>query len=108
MGRFQPCVRVTGHGRHAPIDGDLEFLNQRQLIEANRDRVLPANSGRPDTTSKFPKSGRAPVGLIQSTSLLGRECSGLSLMELFLLPALNSPFATIEANNPIMFGAEIR
>jgi hypothetical protein len=32
----------------------------------------------------------APVGLIQSASLLGRRCSGLSLMELFLLLALNS------------------
>src|SRR5713101_7398119 len=30
----------------------------------------------------------APVGLIQSTSLLGRECTGISLMELIHLPAL--------------------
>src|SRR6516165_6078810 len=30
----------------------------------------------------------APVGLIQSASLLGRECTGISLMELIHLPAL--------------------
>src|SRR5712691_13453923 len=30
----------------------------------------------------------APVGLIQSASLLGRGCKGISLMELFLLLAL--------------------
>src|SRR4030095_3015415 len=30
----------------------------------------------------------APVGLIQSTSLLGRKCTGISLMELLHLPAL--------------------
>ena len=30
----------------------------------------------------------APVGLIQSTSLLGRECTGISRMELIHLPAL--------------------
>jgi hypothetical protein len=30
----------------------------------------------------------APAGLIQSTSLLGRGCTGFSLMELILLPAL--------------------
>src|SRR5260370_26417348 len=30
----------------------------------------------------------APVGLIQSTSLLGRPCTGLSLTELFHLVAL--------------------
>ena len=30
----------------------------------------------------------APVGLIQSASLLGRGCTGFSLMELILLPAL--------------------
>ncbi len=30
----------------------------------------------------------APVGLIQSASLLGRGCTGISLMELFLLLAL--------------------
>jgi hypothetical protein len=30
----------------------------------------------------------APVGLIHSASLLGRECTGISLIELILLPAL--------------------
>src|SRR5215469_14699132 len=29
----------------------------------------------------------APVGLSQSASLLGRECTGISLIELILLPA---------------------
>src|SRR5246127_1980325 len=43
----------------------------------------------------------APVRLIQSTSLLRRECTGFSLMELFLLRAFThlvfSPFLTIFA-----------
>jgi hypothetical protein len=30
----------------------------------------------------------APIGLSQSASLLGRECTGISLIELFHLPAL--------------------
>src|SRR6266571_468281 len=43
----------------------------------------------------------APVGLIQSASLLSRECTGFSLMELFLLLAfthlVSSLFPTIFA-----------
>ena len=34
-------------GRVAPINSDLQFLDQRQLVEADRDRVLPARSSHP-------------------------------------------------------------
>ena len=37
---------MTAPGRVAPIGGDLQFLDQRQLIEANRERVLPARCCR--------------------------------------------------------------
>ena len=53
-----------------------------------RDAGPGINGARFTTWSMNEWSCSAPVGLIQSTNLLGRECTGISLMELIHPPAL--------------------
>jgi len=53
-----------------------------------RDAGPGINRARFTTCSINEWSCSAPVELIQSTSFLGRECTGISLMELIHLPAL--------------------
>src|SRR5215469_1726231 len=83
MQSLQLLVLLRGEGRHTlPSTPPLPLLartRSQAIFRFSRLNTLSIN----EWTFFF-----APVGLIQSTSLLGRKCTGISHMELFHLFAL--------------------